>query len=259
MVGHAQLLAPLRVLPPVTRPAAMRVSVIAPPAARPVAVAPKPPPKPARGKANLATHETTGPDPLPLPPALQWRYRLVLNGREGTALLTWQPEAGRYRLQLDREAGDKPLPGWRSTGRIAAAGLAPDRYAELRKDHDARATNFRRDEGLISYSASSEILPLPEGVQDNLSWWLQLAAQASSGRSVDLAVAGTRGEPLQWHFEWQGTEQGLWHYRREAQEQWDGPLDVWLDPAQHRLPVRMISGDPTARGALLERISPDMP
>jgi len=237
----------------------MSVSMIALPVTVPAAAAPRPPPKPTHAKAGLAPQEITGPAPLPLPPTLQWRYRLVLNGREGTALLTWQPDAGRYRLQLDREAGDKPLPGWRSTGRIAAAGLAPDRYAELRKDRDTRATNFRRDEGLISYSASSEILPLPEGVQDNLSWWLQLAAQAAMGRSVDLTVAGTRGEPLQWHFEWQGTEQGLWHYRREAQQQWDGTLDVWLDPARHRLPVRMISGDPTARGALLERISPDMP
>lgn len=109
---------------------------------------------------------------------------------------------GVYRVQLDSWLGDHALPAWRSTGRIAPEGLAPVRYAELRGEREARATNFRREEGLISYSSSRELVPLAEATQDHISWWLQLAAIASSqvpqsGREVHLPVVGLRGEPLE--------------------------------------------------------------
>jgi len=257
LLAHAQLLAPLQ-LPAIVAPAvAMRVSLLppaVPPALPPTPVDPAPSHKPVPAQASraAASQPEEALPPWSPPPSFQWRYRLLLNGREGEAVLSWAREGDHYRLQLDRSTGDRALPGWRSIGRTSAHGVEPERYAELRGERDARATNFRREEGLISYSASSEVLPLPEGVQDKLSWWLQLAALASPDRSVGLLVASTRGDPALWHFEWQGREQGLWRYRREAQQAWDGTLEVWLDPARQRLPVRLTSGDPTRRGWLLE-------
>ncbi|XHS79233.1 hypothetical protein ACFJGW_04480 [Burkholderiaceae bacterium UC74_6] len=118
------------------------------------------------------------------------------------------------------------------------------------------AANLRREEGLIRYSASSAVLPLPEGAQNVISWWLQLAALASTarsvGRAVELVIASTRGEAAPWHFEWRSREEGLWHCRREARQEWASALELWLDPPHHVLPVRLMSGDPTRRGWLLE-------
>ena len=196
---------------------------------------------------------------ITLAPSLLASYRLRMNGQDGEASLHWERDGNVYQLRLERRAGERPLPGWRSEGRIGPGGLMPLRYAELRGERDARATNFRRDEGLLSYSASSEVLPLPADVQDRLSSWLQLAALATPGRDVVLTVAGTRGEPQPWRFEWLGQEEGLWHYRRAAQAEWDGTLDIWLDPHQHRLPVRLQSGDPEQHGWRLEHVETPHP
>lgn len=185
-----------------------------------------------------------------------------MNGREGQARLSWQVQQdGVYHLQLDRWLGEKTLPAWRSTGRVATAGLEPLRYAELRGEREARATNFRREEGLISYSASSELVPLTDATQDHISWWLQLAALASvaplqPGREIHLPVVGLRGEPLAWVFEVVDVENGFVHLRRPALADWDGALDIWLDPAHHHLPVRLQSGDPESHGWALEFAHP---
>ena len=203
------------------------------------------------------------PSLLAIAPALEWVYALQQNGRAGRAILRWQVQDGAYRLQLDRQLGDHALPGWRSIGQLTAEGLRPTRYAELRGDRDAKATNFRRDEGLISYSASSEQIALPEGVQDHISWWLQLASlmalaahkSLQPGQQIHLPVAGLRGEPADWVFELIGEEPAsnalvarTLHLRRPGFSEWDGPLDVWLDPTRNFLPVVLQSGDPATRG-----------
>lgn len=218
-------------------------------------------------RPTLRATKTASAPLLAIAPPLEWVYALQLNGREGRARLHWQVQGGNYRLQLDRQVGDHALPGWRSTGELTPAGLAPTRYAELRGERDAKATNFRRDEGLISYSAGSEQSALPEGVQDHISWWLQLAsvvARAAQkpmhpGQQIHLPVAGLRGEPANWVFELLDEPVGeerasnelaprTLHLRRPGLSEWDGPLDVWLDPARNFLPVRLQSGDPATRG-----------
>jgi len=204
-------------------------------------------------------------------PSLQWHYLLRQNGQSGRATLRWQIDAGRYTAELSRELGTRPLPGWRSEGAIDAQGLAPQRYAIQRRGRDSQATNFRRDEGLISFSADAAKQPLPDGVQDRLSWWLQLGAiiaadpaRFASGSRVALPVVGLRGQVQQWQFLVgeiaplqlaSGRQVPALHLRRETQgahgqndaqidDQVEGAaelsVEIWLDPARHHLPLRLL-------------------
>jgi len=189
-----------------------------------------------------------------------WRYLLIQGERRGTAQFSWRPGEGQYEALLERELEGKALPTWRSQGELDPdAGLAPRRFAQrLQGRHgprDRQATNFRRDEGLVSYSASPALQPLQEGTQDRISWWLQLAALIEAeprrypgGSELVMPVAGLRGELQAWRFKVKGLEavdlpagrleQAL-RLEREALGAWDGRIELWLDPARHHLPVRV--------------------
>ncbi len=216
------------------------------------------PPPPALEASAPA--EPAGTDALPLlaaqdlavlPPEGEgvWRYRLRQAGEDGQAWLHWRSQADGYELQLQRRLPSRALPGWRSEGRRDALGLAPLRFAVLRGQREMLALNFRREQGLISYSASSELQPLPPATQDRLSWWLQLPAllqawQAQHGAPLpdqrfEIPVALIRGGLRRWTFRVLGQEEGLWHLQRGGLGPHDTRLDVWLDPARQYLPVRL--------------------
>jgi len=192
----------------------------------------------------------------PLPPALvlplqgegSLSYRYTQGQAEGQALLSWVLGDGAYQLRLERELAGRPLPAWRSEGRLdAQKGLAPARFAVQRGGRDRQAINFRREQGLISFSASTELQALPEGVQDRLSWWLQLPALLAAqparlvvGQDLVLPVAALRGMAVGWVFRVEGRdEDGLWHLSRQALGPYDARLDIWLDPRRRYLPVRV--------------------
>lgn len=211
--------------------------------------------------------------PMSIPATGEWSYLLLQNGQRGLARLTWQlADDGSYRLQLERELAGRTLPGWLSQGRLDAHGLAPERFAQQRRGRDTQATNFRRDEGLISYSASPAQAPLTTGAQDRLSWWLQLAARVDgapqrfpAGSSVVLTVAGLRGVPRELVFDVLGLEAldlpgrhlpAALHLRRLGVESYDGSIDVWLDPARGHWPVRLIFGQTLAGHWELQLLEP---
>lgn len=246
-------------------------------------IAPKSPAQaqPAATTAQIAAIEApAGDDPSPptaIAPAVEWRYLLRQNGREGLARLSWQPQDGGYQLRLEREIEGRALPGWRSQGGLDGQGLAPQRYAQQRRSRqgwqDSQATNFRRDEGIISFSASPDQVALPAGVQDRISWWLQLAAIVAGapqrfgpGSEIRLPVAGLRGEVHDWVFEVVGDEAlalpntvlaSTLRLRRAALGPYDGGIEVWLDPARGHLPVRLIVGGLEGRGWELQLIDDD--
>ena len=223
------------------------------------AEAPRPPAVPAVAADTASS--------VSLPAAAEIRYLLRQMGQEGTARLSWQPQDnGGYQLSLERELAGRPLPTWRSEGETGAQGLAPSRYAQQRNGRDTRATNFRRDEGVISFSASTEQFALLPGVQDRLSWWLQLAAQIAAaparyapGSELRLNVVGLRGEAREWVFEVIGLEpvvlaDGLslslaaLHLRRPALGAYGGAVEVWLAPDRGYLPIRVLVGQQEERG-----------
>ena len=202
-----------------------------------------------------------------VPAAAELKFLLRQSGQEGTARLSWQPQdRGGYHLSLTRELAGRALPTWRSEGETGAQGLAPSRYAEQRKGRDTSATNFRRDEGVISFSASAEQFALTPGVQDRLSWWLQLAGVIAAaptrylpGSELRLTVVGLRGEAREWVFEVLALEpvtlaDGLslsppaLHLRRAPLGMYDGSVELWLAPERSHLPVRILVGQPGERG-----------
>lgn len=259
---------PADFLPPRARaPADSPPAAPTPPtAARPVeamppAAAPPPPaalPEAGAGPmaaAPLPEDEASAPlgaqDLAAVPPLGEgaWRYRLRQAGEEGVAVLRWQSGPQGYALTLRRRLPSHPLPGWRSEGGRDALGLAPQRFTVLRGPREVQALHFRRDQGLISYSASAELQPLAPATQDRLSWWLQLPALLQAwqaqhgaplpGQRFEIPVAPIRGGLHRWQFRVLGLETGLWHLQRGGLGPFDTRLDVWLDPARQFLPVRL--------------------
>jgi hypothetical protein len=189
-----------------------------------------------------------------------WHYRLRQGGQDGEALLDWRPEAdGRYSLRLTRRIGERALPALESLGHVGGAGLAPERFALQRGGQDRQAINFDTEGRHVSFSASPAQLDLPEGAQDRLSWWLQLAAlvQASNDQSAApggrwrVWVAGLRGEMREWTFEAVDAapeDVGTLHLRRQPLGERDPGVELWLDPNRGYWPVRLRQGDPETRG-----------
>jgi Protein of unknown function (DUF3108) len=261
---------PIVLAEPAAAPARL-VPAVAAATALPPPVQPAPP-KPAAPTAAATTSVATEPTPAEaamadsppgdataaLPPvyatrapaAATLRYETRRNQRIGSAELTWQPGADGWRLAL---AGTGV--GMASQGGFDAAGLAPLRHVELRRGREARAANFQRDSGRITFSGPSVEHPLLPGTQDRLSWLVQLpavlnadAALAEPGTELRLAVAGVRGDAEVWVFTVlppsdlelpAGPVRGAVHLKREPRRAWDTEVQVWLDPAREHLPVQL--------------------
>jgi hypothetical protein len=194
---------------------------------------------------------------LPIAGEGQISYDFALDGESGQALLRWAVEQGRYRLDLERRVGDRELPSWHSEGLVGPQGLQPLRHAEQRRGRDRQAINFRRDEGLISYSASPRLQALPAGVQDRLSWWIQLSAMVAAEPSLEpglrlvIPVAALKGGVQDWVFELVEQQGALWRVRRQlaaGEQRPELQWELWLDSRRAYLPVRLrFSLDDAAR------------
>lgn len=232
-------------------PAALAAS--APPAGEEVQVAAAP--QPAAEAASAA-----GGAPLPVyatrpAPAATLRYELRRGGLRGSGELLWQPRGDAYALSMRGTAFAMTVIEWTSEGGFDAAGIAPQRFTDRRRGRDARAANFQRGAGIISYSGPQVTYPLLPGSQDRVSWMLQLPAIIDAapavfvpGERVGLFVSGARGDADVWTFTVEGREaielpagrvEAALRLRREPRKPYDTRVEVWLDPARHHLPVRM--------------------
>jgi hypothetical protein len=197
-------------------------------------------------------------------PSQRLSYHLRRGWLSGTGVLTWQHDAphaagARYELQLDARVAGLSLLSQRSEGGFDAAGLAPQRFTDQRLRGSTRATNFQRERGVIGFSGPSVEYPLIPGVQDRLSWMLQLPAvvdaapqRAAAGERITLYVIGARGDAAVWVFRFVAAESvttdagdvPALKFIREPRQPHDTQAEVWLDPAQHHLPVRARLGNP---------------
>jgi hypothetical protein len=199
-----------------------------------------------------------------LPAAGSWRYALTRGIANGEAQLDWRPDDARQRYSLHLEgfiAGISVL-DWASTGALDGAGIAPERFVIRRRGRDSQAANFQRDAGKITWSGPTHEVPLLPGVQDRLSWMLQLPAvveaapqQFGTSSSVVLMVIGARGGADVWTFKVLGSERvgevPALKLLREARKLRDVQVEVWLDPARGHLPLRALLTQPDG-GAPLE-------
>jgi hypothetical protein len=218
-------------------------------AAAPAAIAgvAEPGPEPAASEPPLPTYRTR------LPPAATLQYDLQRGRFGGSGELRWSPEGERYELRLTGSVVGINVLTQLSQGGIDGAGLAPQRFTDQRARRAAQAANFDRATGRLSFSGPSTVLPLHAGVQDRLSWMVQLAAIVAADprwlepdARIVLQVVGARGDAGLWVFRCVGAEPldtaagriDSVHFAREPRGPYDTGVDVWLDPARHHLPVR---------------------
>jgi Protein of unknown function (DUF3108) len=220
----------------------------------PLNAAPSEPPAPAIEVPVYATR---------LPPPGTWRYQLTRGIASGEALMRWLPsEQQRYEMKLEGFVAGISVLDWVSTGAIDNAGIAPDRFVIRRRGRDNQAANFQRDAGKITFSGPTHEVPLVAGVQDRLTWMLQLPAiieaapqRFGAGSSVVLMVVGARGGADVWTFKVIGAEPvgdvPALKLVREARKPRDVQAEVWLDPARGHIPLRAVLSQ-TDGGAAFE-------
>ncbi len=204
-----------------------------------------------------ATPEAQPPPVYPTapPPPATRHFQLQRGGQRAAARLQWAPAGGSYSLSLMAEGGELDGLGAASRGQLGSLGLVPERYVDRRRGRDQRAANFNPERREVRGSGGGAPRPWPLGGQDRLSWLLQLAAVlqanpdlAQPGQQVVLAVAGPQGPSTVWTFQVRGMEalsladgqpaRGL-ALRRLPAFAYDLQVDVWLDPADHHLPLRL--------------------
>jgi hypothetical protein len=236
------------------------VEVVAPappPVVEPTVVAVEPTTAPAIDVPVYATQ---------LPAPATWRYALSRGVASGEAQLIWQPHAAaqRYDLRLEGFIAGVSVLDWVSTGALDAAGIAPERFVIRRRGRDSQAANFQRDAGKITWSGPTHEVPIVPGVQDRLSWMVQLPAvieaapqRFTAGTNVVLMVIGARGGADVWTFRVGGpdTVDGTPALKlvREARKPRDLHVEVWLDPARGHIPLRASLTQPEG-GAPLELV-----
>ena len=242
------------------RPVPAATAAPAEPLAQPLAERAAEPPATAPAEARGA--EPSAPssdDAIPLyatqmPPPVLLRYQVRRGALQGSGELLWRPQGDRYELLFDARVGPLNLLSQASAGAFDAAGIAPVRFTDQRARRPAQAVNFQREAGLVSFSGSGAALGLRAGMQDRLSWMVQLAAIVAAEpalRQVDgkvaLIVVGAQGDASLWVFRCLGLREtadegnpmnGTLAYLREPRDAYDTTVKVWLDPARHYLPAR---------------------
>ena len=188
-----------------------------------------------------------------MPPALTLHYVLQRGALRGSGDLSWRPDGERYELRLEGRVAGLSVLTQVSSGGFDAAGVAPLRFTDQRLRRGTKAANFQRTAGKITFSGSSAEFPLRDGAQDRLSWMVQLGAIVAAepklrgvGAKVVVYVVGANGEASVWAFDCTAIESvttgagpvDALKFVREPREPYDTQVQVWIDPAQHHLPVR---------------------
>jgi hypothetical protein len=269
----AQPAPPPRKAPAPKRPAAEPAPVVAQPEV--MLVAAKLPAEPALELTPVAA--STAPDEVPvyrttLPPAITLHYDMSQGALSGTGLLQWRPNANGYEARMQGKVAGFNILTWVSQGGVDAHGLAPVRYTDQRRNRAARAANFQREAGKISFSGDAAVFPLLDGTQDRLSWMIQIAAIATAdpkrlapGARLSMYVVGARGDAGVWAFQVQGTEEvntsegrvPTIKLLREPRKPRDTKVEAWLAPSLHYLPAKArLSSEGSALELTLQSAQP---
>jgi len=193
------------------------------------------------------------------PPSATLDYALRRGMLSGSGEMRWQRRDDRYELSLEGSVAGFPVLRQVSRGGLDAGGLAPDTFVDKRLRRPARIATFERDQGRVVFSAAPDTYPIVPGMQDRLSWMIQLAALAeaeplglrAAGVRVPMFVVGARGDGELWEFEYERMEAvrgqdapaQAARFTRRPRKPDDSEVDVWLDPARHWLPVFARIGD----------------
>ena len=194
--------------------------------------------------------------PTVLPGPVTLRYELRRGFIRGTGEIRWRPDGDHYALQFEARLAGISLLSQSSQGGLDATGLAPVRFVDQRVRRAARAVNFSRDTGTITFSGSTTQWPLLAGTQDRLSWMIQLGgivaadpALASGSGRISMVLASARGEADVRTVRFAGRENAetvsgsvpALKFVVDGHSAYDGSFEIWLDPARGYLPARATS------------------
>ena len=211
--------------------------------------------------------------PTRLPPAATLHYQVRRGFLHGDGQIRWRPAGDAYRLVLEASIAGLTLLVQTSEGAIDRHGIAPVRFLDQRARRAAQAANFVRESGRITFSGTAVEWPLVAGVQDRLSWMIQLAGIVAAdpkllheGSRITMAVVGARGDADVWNLRYVGPETvetpsgsvAAFKLVREGHGPNDTGAEVWLDPARSYLPARATLGSSASPeyDLLLSRIDP---
>lgn len=196
----------------------------------------------------------------------------------GSIQLNFMPD-GRYNIKLVTEAvgwatifASKPLYA-ETVGTIGPGGLRPERYTHRSPRGKEEVSVFDYENKKITYSSLKEPLPLLNGIQDRLSFMIQLAwmmkvapERFTLGETVDLPMAG-RNKVEEVSF-WVESDADIvmpggilvpavhLSSHREG-ERFKGKIDIWLDRTDRLLPVRIRFEE--VRGQVLDLLTVRQP
>lgn len=262
------------------------------PLPEPEAASPQPPPLPAQatslppeaaskdqGSAKDLAQRTPTPDELPRVGgvALNAFWGDHNSGNpigKGSIELSF-PAEGRYEIRLVTEAvgwakifASKPLYA-KTVGTIGPGGLRPEKYTHKSPRGKEEVSVFDYENKKISYSSLKEPLPLLNGIQDRLSFIIQLAwmmkvnpERFSLGESITIPMAA-RNKVEEVDFMVLSDADlvlpggvlvpavHLSSYRKSSR--FSGQIDVWLDKTDRLLPVRIRFEE--SRGQVLDLLT----
>ncbi|HKX42781.1 MAG TPA: DUF3108 domain-containing protein, partial [Burkholderiaceae bacterium] len=228
-------------------------------AAPPVQLAMAATPQGEQASAPAETATSSGDEPIPhyrtrMPGSTTLRYQVSRGVLHGSGELQWRPQGNQYELKLESKLGGMTLLTQVSSGGFDADGIAPVRFTDTRIRRATVAANFQRDAGKVTFSNSSQELALVPGVQDRVSWMVQLAAIVAAqpnlrvqGAKVVMQVVGANADASIWAFRCVGTEtitteigaiDALKFVREPRAGAYDTTAQAWLDPKHHFLPAR---------------------
>jgi hypothetical protein len=235
------------------RPPAQDFAVPAPPpqeaSLSPAPAAPEPP------AATAALPVEPPPTALAVPGSRRLRYEVQAQYRgftvPGQAELLWRHDGSSYEARLEISSPLLPARLQRSTGRITAQGLAPQRFSDRTRSEEA--AHFDREAAQVVFSTNRPPVALQPGAQDRLSVLLQLGAllagapaQFPAGTTLSIQTAGTR-EAEVWAFVVEGDEElalpggtlrGL-KLTRGPRKEFDQKVELWLAPGMDYAPARL--------------------
>jgi hypothetical protein len=195
-----------------------------------------------------------GPMATRVPGPMRLSFTMRSGLLSGTAELAFEREGDLYTLDLRGRALGMEIMHLSSRGRIGPQGFEPERYIDQRISRPARVADFDRAAGRVRYSGSALTHDLAPGLQDRLSWMLQLSGLMESGHAprmagsqLSLPVSGARTDMDIWQFTVHGLEPVVIEGRARAQalrlsrtpqQARDTEVEIWLDPGRGFLPVR---------------------
>jgi hypothetical protein len=193
-----------------------------------------------------------------MPPSVELKYDVeaLREGKTvyGKGKIAWRSGIGNYEVRGEAGVLFFTLLEFGSRGLVDENGVSPVLYSEKRFRKSETHTHFRREDGLISFSASTISYPRHGGEQDRASIVWQLAAiglgdpgRYQSGAQLEFFVAGVRdGET--WTMQVLGLEDidtasghvKAWHVVRVPRPgSYEQKLDIWLAPERNWYPLRL--------------------